>query len=119
MTKKRYNLKRIKEIAGGDQNFVMDMLVTFVENVSNEVERTLSLRPSENWTVIAEVAHKLASNFAYLGAQSLHALAADIEKSILCDDNLIGIAEKVDQMCDESILLVNQIKNDFQIESNK
>jgi len=115
MTPKRYNLKKINEIASGDQDFVKDMLVTFVENVSNEVGHIHTLRPSENWAAIAEKAHKLASNFAYLGAKNLQALAANIEKSVLYDDNLFGIADKTDQMCEEGILLVEQIKNDFKI----
>ena len=113
MNHKLYNLKKINEIAHGDQEFVLDMLVTFVENVTIEIDRIQSFRPLENWTAIAETAHKLASNFAYLGAPKLHALAADIEKSVLSDGNLTGIAEKTEQMCGDGIMLVDQLKNDF------
>ena len=118
MAQKNYNLKKINEIAQGDQGFITEMLETFVENVTIEIDRIQSFRPVENWTAIAETAHKLASNFAYLGAHNLHALAADIEKSVLNDHNLTGIAEKTEQMCLEGILLVNQLKNDFCISIN-
>ena len=113
MVQKLYNLKKINEIAQGDQEFVLDMLVTFVENVTLEIERIQLFRPLENWTAIAETAHKLASNFAYLGAQNLQALASDIEKSVFHDHNLTGIAEKTGQMCDAGIMLVGQLKNDL------
>jgi len=113
MVQRLYNLKKINEIAQGNQEFIMDMLVTFVENVTIEIERIQSFRQVENWTAVAETAHKLVSNFAYLGAQNLQALAADIEKSVFHDHNLTGIAEKTGQMCDMGIMLVGQLKNDF------
>jgi HPt (histidine-containing phosphotransfer) domain-containing protein len=69
----------------------------------------------EKWTEIAETAHKLASNFAYLGADKLQALAADIEKSVLCDNNLSGIAEKTEKMYHDGILLIGQLKEKFEI----
>ena len=115
MVPKLYNLKKINEIADGDQEFVRDMLVTFVENVTIDIDRIQSFRPLENWTAIAEMAHKLASNFAYLGASNLHALSADIEKSVLHDHDLNGIADKTDKLCNEGIILVTQLKNDFSI----
>jgi len=113
MAQKHYNLKKINEIAQGDQGFVRDMLETFVENVSIEIKRIQTFMPMENWTAIAETAHKLASNFAYLGSHNLHTLAADIEKSVINDNNLIGIAEKTEEMCNQGIVLIRQLKNDF------
>ena len=113
MVHKHYNLKKINDIAQGDQGFVREMLETFVENVTIEIERIQSFMPVENWTAIAETAHKLASNFAYLGAHNLHVLAADIEKSVLNDHNLTGMADKSEQLCIEGIMLIHQLKNDF------
>ena len=108
-----YNLKKLGEIAQGDQGFMQEMLVIFVENVTADVYSIQSLKSAENWTAIAEIAHKLASNFAYLGANSLHDLAADIERKVINDNNLTGIADKTEKLCNEGILLVNQLKKDF------
>ena len=115
MNHKLYNLKKLDEIAQGDQGFIRDMLVTFVENVTAEIEGIQCLKLIENWTSIAETAHKLASNFAYLGADRLHALAVDIEKSVIRDQNLTGIADKAVILCNEGVLLISQLKKDFNI----
>ena len=115
MDYKLYNLKKLDEIAQGDQSFIQDMLVTFVENVTSDIEGIQSLKLVENWTAIAETAHKLASNFAYLGADRLHALAVDIEKSVIRDHNLTGITDKTDNLCNEGVLLISQLKKDFNI----
>ena len=108
-----YNLHKLEEIARGDQDFIRDMVVTFVENVSSDLGKVLSFKSAENWKSIGEAAHKLASNFAYLGAGGLHDLSANIEKSILNDNNLTGIAEKTEQLYQEGIVMVEQVKKDF------
>jgi HPt (histidine-containing phosphotransfer) domain-containing protein len=113
MVHKLYNLKKLEEIAQGNHGFIKEMVVTFVENVSNDIGCIQSLKSAENWTAIAETSHKLASNFAYLGASFLHALAADIEKSVINERNLTGVADKTDKLCNEGILLISQLKKDF------
>ena len=113
----RYNLKKLDEIAQGDQGFIREMLITFVENVTAEIDNIQSFKSAENWTAIAEAAHKLASNFAYMGAPVLHALAADIERSVIKDHDLVGIEEKTNSMCRNGSLLIKQIKKDFNIMS--
>ena len=111
MEHKLYDLRKIQEIAQGDQVFVRDMLVTFVDNVFDDIEKIRSL--TSDWVAVAGIAHKLASRFAYLSADSLYALSDDIEKSVLKDNNLTGIADKTNKLCKESILLIEELKRDF------
>jgi len=115
MDRKLYNLKRLEEIAQGDQGFILDMVNIFVENVTAEIGNILSYKTEGNWKSIAESAHKLASNFAYLGANALHDLAANIEKKVIYENNLTGVAEKTDQLCQEGTRLVDLVKKDFSI----
>ena len=113
MVQETYCLNKMNEIGQGDQTFVNSMLVTFVENVSNALEKIKILKLDENWVGIAEISHKLASNFAYLESKSLQAIASDIEKSVLNENNLIGIADKTEKLCKDTSLLVEQLKKDF------
>jgi HPt (histidine-containing phosphotransfer) domain-containing protein len=115
MMNKLYNLKKLNEIAQGDEGFVQDMVITFVENVTEEIESIKKLKTLENWTAIAEIAHKLASNFAYLEAESLHALAVNIEKSVILNHNVSNMPEKTEQLCSGGLLLINELKKDFGI----
>jgi len=115
MDDKLYNLNKLDEIAQGDQGFIREMLVTFVENVTTEVDNIQLFKSMGNWTGIAEAAHKLASNFAYMGANGLRALAADIERSVLKDNDLTGIEGKTDQMCTDGAFLIEQLRIDFNI----
>ena len=107
---KAYNLKKVQEISGGDEAFVKDMVDAFFENVTDAIANIKTFKQSEDWKAIGGIAHKLASNFAYMGADSLHDIADDIEKSVLVEQNLTNIAEKTDKLCSDSILLLNQMK---------
>ena len=113
MDRKPYHLKKLEEIANGNHEFIRDMVITFAENVTTDLGNILSFKSAENWKSIAETAHKLASNFAYLGADGLHDLAANIEKSVLNDNNLAGIVKKTDQLYREGVFMVDQVKKDF------
>ncbi|MDR2037882.1 MAG: Hpt domain-containing protein [Bacteroidales bacterium] len=115
MTDKLYDLKKIIEISSGDDNFVREMVVTFVENVTDEIENIEQLKKNENWTTIAEISHKLVSNYAYLGADDLRTTAADIEKSVVVDHRFDEIAEKATYLCNHSKTLINKLKVDFNI----
>jgi HPt (histidine-containing phosphotransfer) domain-containing protein len=110
---KMYDLSRIEEISPGNTQFIAEMIHTFVESVVSEVEHINRLKPLENWKAIAEIAHKLMSNYAYLGAEDLKQTARDIERSVSHDGNLDGIEGKINRLCAESMELVRQLKKDF------
>ena len=118
MNYKSYDLKNITEIANGDEWFIRDMLLLFVNNVTEDIGKIQTLIPLEKWTSIAEVAHKMVPRFAYLSASQLQNLSSDIEKSVLIDNNLSEIAEKAEKLCKDSTMLVEQLKNDFDFLSN-
>ena len=61
---KIYSLKKLNEIGQGDEKFVHDMLVTFVENVTVDVDKIQSARSLEDWTTIGHIAHKMVPRFA-------------------------------------------------------
>ena len=113
-----YSLGRLQEIAQGDEAFVRDMLISFVENVSADVEKIQLLIPLENWKAIAGIAHKLVARFAYLSANSLLSLSDDIEESVLVKGDLSEIADKSHKLCNETISLINILKKDFEFLCN-
>ena len=113
MERKLYDLSKLQEIAQGDEAFVKDMLNTFIKNVCEDIENVGKLKVLEDWKTIAGIAHRLVSRFAYLCANYLQALSADIENSVLNENNLTGIEEKTAELCDESILLIEKLKKDL------
>jgi len=118
MEQKSYNLDRLNQIAGGNESFVESMLATFMENVTNDIETVKTQKSAENWSAVAERAHKLASNFAYLNAENLKKQALDIEESVLNKGDLTGIAEKSENLCIDAAFLIERLKQDFDFLNN-
>ncbi|MDR2888010.1 MAG: Hpt domain-containing protein [Bacteroidales bacterium] len=107
---KLYSLNILKEIAGGDDAFVKDMVVTFIDSVSAETENMQRLMEIGEWKAIGAIAHKLAPNYAYMDSQALFELAASVEKEIKAGGNLNEIAAMTNRMCAGSLVLIDELR---------
>ena len=110
---KLYSLEKLKEIAQGDDAFVREMAITFIDNVSVEITNIQKLIDEGEWKTIGGIVHRLAPNYAYMGAETLYKLAADIEKKIKDDYNLTETTTITRQMCADSLVLIDELKKYF------
>ena len=58
MEHKLYDLSKLQEMAQDDQDFVNDMIVLFVENVTDDITKIYSLRPFEEWKTETVPVHR-------------------------------------------------------------
>lgn len=107
---KLYSFDKLNEIAGGDEAFVKELVVTFIDSVSSEVENMQRFMQTGDWKAIGAIVHKLTPNYAYMDSQALFELAASIEKEIKSDGNLNEITVKTNRMCADSLVLINELK---------
>lgn len=74
------NLDYLKEISGGDQGFIKEMLDLFVNSTATEADQFDALLESGNYTAIGHLAHKMKAPIQMLGANNLFLLIRDLEK---------------------------------------
>ena len=110
---KLYSLDKLKEIAQGDDAFVQELIVTFVDTVSAEVTNIQRLMDGNEWKTIGGIVHKLVPNYAYMDSVSLYELAADIEKKIQNSCDLNEITAMTHQMCSDSLTLIAELKKTY------
>jgi len=110
MDNKIYSLEKLNEIAQGDDAFVQELVITFVETVSVEIKNMQRLMDVGDWKAIGGIAHKLASNYAYMDAESLYVLADKIEKGIQKNCDLTEITAMTHQMCTDSLILIDELR---------
>ena len=110
MNGKLYSFDKLKEIAQDDDAFVQEMITTFIDTVSEEVTNIERLMDTDEWKAIGGIAHKLASNYAYMDSESLYALSANIEIKIKSGCDFIEIAAMARQMCADSLLLIAELR---------
>jgi HPt (histidine-containing phosphotransfer) domain-containing protein len=119
MNNKFYSLEKLKEIAQGDDAFVQEMITTFIDTASVEIKNVQRLMDVGDWKTIGEIAHKLATNYAYMGAESLYTLTDNIEKKIQNGCDLTEIPEMTRRMCADSLVLIDKLRKNNLINNDK
>jgi HPt (histidine-containing phosphotransfer) domain-containing protein len=115
MTEKAYNLDYLESISGGDQEFVKDMVQTFITNVPEELSKLKSLAASENWQQVGEDAHRFASSLLFLGLNALKKSANEIETMGLKEINVHLIPTMLDQLEKGCYQIIEELKRDFTV----
>lgn len=75
------DLTFLNEISDGDQEFITDVLQTFLEEMPKDMTQLRSAITTENIVEIGKVAHKTKSTLQTLGLHDLKEMAFEIERS--------------------------------------
>jgi len=78
---KRIDLGNLRRTAGGDEQFVREMLVTFLEGTEKGLRKMAEHLEAGDMPGIADIAHKLIPQCRHLGAVELSSLLTEVEKA--------------------------------------
>lgn len=93
----KINLQNLYHLAGGDEDFVLQMLQTFIGTTATGLaEMKASLLAGERQKA-GDIAHKLMPPCRHLGAVNLHILLREIEKNCTSNDNDDQFEELIDK----------------------
>lgn len=81
-----YDLSELIRMADGNQQFVNDMLVTFIENTENTVHLFKQFLKEQNWKQIGETAHKIIPAYKHLQVNSVVEMLLEL-KDITLEKN--------------------------------
>ncbi|MDP4222382.1 MAG: ATP-binding protein [Bacteroidota bacterium] len=103
----KINLDNLIHISGGDQQFVKQMLASFISTTDKGLKEMQDAVTSHQWDSVADLAHKILPPCRHIGAMGLYSILNRIEKSIR-DNNDTG---SVEALTDKSL-------NEFRVVSN-
>lgn len=66
-----YNLEEVKEMAGGDQEFMKEVVQTFLEEIPTDVQAMNEAISNNNPTLAYQYAHKMKPNLQLFGLELL------------------------------------------------
>jgi two-component system, sensor histidine kinase and response regulator len=72
-------MTRLLDITGGDQGFVDELIDTFIEDATSQIEALRAAAAGGDAEAIVRPAHSLKSNAANVGATALEDLARGLE----------------------------------------
>lgn len=115
MGAKRYNLSYLNEISGGDKDFILDMIQTFVNNSPNEISDLENLAETQKWEKLGESSHKFAPGLQFMGIVTLRPVINQIEEYAFDKKNLEKIPELLTRLKSECSLICEELKKDFKL----
>ncbi|HEY4786427.1 MAG TPA: Hpt domain-containing protein [Bacteroidales bacterium] len=115
MSDKHYSLDYLNSISDGDQDFIKDMLETFVSSVPDELSKMWKLVNAENWQKVGEDAHKFASSLVFLGLNDLKQIATKIEEHGIQQNNVSQIPVLLNELEKGCTQLITELKRDFDV----
>ena len=86
--KELVNLHNLYHISGGDEQFIKQMLITFIESTKNGLNAMDKALATEKLEQVADLAHKMLPPCRHIGAKILYNHLNEIEESV---KNNLGI----------------------------
>jgi HPt (histidine-containing phosphotransfer) domain-containing protein len=78
----KVNLHNLYHISAGDEQFVKQMIITFINTTQKGLKEMQEDAVSAKWDSVADLAHKLLSPCRHIGAADLYNLLSTVEKRI-------------------------------------
>jgi hypothetical protein len=100
------SLDNLYHIAGGDRQFVRQMLITFLDTTGSGLKEIHNAFLSGQWEKVADLAHKLLPPCRHIRATELSSLLSRIEKSVQDKDEI----ERVEDLIKESLRIFEEVR---------
>lgn len=109
----KINLKNLYHISGGDELFVKQMLISFIDSTKSGLNEMQAAVSSGNFEQVAELAHKMMPPCRHLGVSDLASLLKNIEESVHKNIGLQPLTQLAGEAINEfeaiSVLITEQI----------
>ncbi|MFY0674935.1 MAG: Hpt domain-containing protein [Bacteroidia bacterium] len=89
-----FDLSYLNEISGGDEDFIKEMIETFLEETPKDLADVKTHLANENWEELGKTAHKMKSSIKMFGYGSVKDQAFFIEQSGKKNENIDALPGK-------------------------
>ena len=103
---KHTNLKHLEEISDGSNEFIIEMLTLFIEEMPAELDKIDLHLQNKDWKSLKQVIHKIKSSITCVGLKEIESTVKDAEDYATNETNLEklpGMVLKIKQICNEAI----------------
>lgn len=111
------DLTYLNEIAGGDAEFMIDMIDIFIEQTPVYTEQIIAAIATKDWKTVGDVAHKIKPTLAFMGVNTAKEQMASIESRARTETDLDNIGadfEEVKAVCEMLYSGLEKVKVDLQ-----
>ena len=110
-----YNLDKIKEMAEGDDDFVMSVISVFLEEVPLDLRELEEAVGASHYEQVYKLAHKIKPNVDLLGMEQTRAIALELETLGKNEGNMGLIRERFPLLKRDVEQVVSELRKDFNL----
>ena len=105
-----FDLSYLNEISGGDEEFIKEMIETFLEETPKDLEDIKTHLASENWSELGKTAHKMKSSIKMFGYGSVKDQAFYIEQCGKKNENIDTLPSKTQEFISSLESVIAELK---------
>lgn len=109
---RHYNLEKVREIAGGDEDFVSVIVATFLQEIPPDLESMQSAIANNNHKMAYQFAHKMKPNLDMFGIDLLGQIKA-MEKWSDSSKPTSAIQSQLDDITETLTIVIKELEEDF------
>ncbi|EAQ38776.1 Hpt domain-containing protein [Dokdonia genika] len=109
---RHYNLEKVREIAGGDEDFVAVIVSTFLQEIPPDLESMQNAIENVNHKMAYQFAHKMKPNLDMFGIDLLDQIKA-MEKWSDTNKPTSAIQTKLDDITNTLTTVIAELQEDF------
>jgi HPt (histidine-containing phosphotransfer) domain-containing protein len=106
----KVDLSYLKDVASGSDEFMIDMIDLFLDQTPAYFEQIEQFISEENWSKVADIAHKIKPTLAFMGVDSARESMAGIEQNARNLVNLEAISPAFQLLKEMSVQLYKQLE---------
>lgn len=108
-----YNLDKLREMAGNDQDFIQKMVDMFLTQAPDMLAKISEHLNNEDYKKLRDIAHKMKPSLDFMGISSLHAEIRKIEKYAEARSNLSELPGLVQLLKQTTETVCDQLRQEF------
>ena len=105
------DLSYLKKVSGGNQEFIRDMINTFLEAMPKSLDEIRGNLASKDWEALARAVHKIKPSLTMMGLAKTRDHGALIEESAKERTSIDTLPETTQQFCKQLEFSLNQLRN--------
>jgi len=114
---KHIDLEYLKQIANGSDEFILQMITVFTEEIPGEVENLQNHLKNKDWNALRATAHKMKPSYSFMGVKELEEMVHSVEEFSSSEshmEELPGLVSNIQSITNEVIAELHEEKKKFQ-----
>lgn len=111
---KHIDLEYLKQISNGSNEFVIQMITVFTEEIPGEIENLQKHLKNKDWKSLRATAHKMKPSFSFMGVKELEGMIHSVEEfDEVKPDQLFSVIENIRSITAEVVQELQEEKKKF------